>query len=427
MTRTLLTLLMAAVLAPLTVQPCAAEERVCGDLPPAAPDPAALLDLPLSGPEARELFARLHALLVERVGSDRVSDTELYLGAMQGMIEVANGRLLEDASPKAAALPSAGMLLLQEEAARLAEGLEGRLTGLGIEFQLYGEVGVIAVSRVLPGSPAERAGLQPGDQIVSLDGRPFAGADLEAVISMLQGKLGSRVSLDVLRGEGLATARYRVVLERQAFAVRSVGEQLRPNGVGYIQIYQFHQGTPVEVEESLGRLAELGADRYLLDLRNNPGGDLEAAAAVADLFLPRQTLLLRTVEPGRGERDLLAKRDPVTQASVAVLVNGWTLGAAEAVAAALQEHGRAYVIGEPTMGVGRTQTLVSLGHGITLRMDSVRMRSPTGKSWQGSGILPDLPIWTSGHPSPDALEAGLTDPQFETAVHYLETAADGSR
>lgn len=424
MQRALASIALAASLVPLGLRPCAAADAVCGDLPPGADDTSAVLDLPISGPEAKALFERLHGLLVERVGADRLSDTELFLGAMRGMIDVANHRLREDMSPKAAALPAPGMLLLDEEATRLAEGLEGKLTGLGIEFQLYGDVGIISISRVLPGSPAERVGLQPGDQIVSLDGKAFAGADLRTVISMLQGGLGSRVTLDILRGEGLAAARYRVALARQAFAVRSVGEELRPNGVGYLQIFQFHQGTPLEVEESLGRLAEMGADRYLLDLRNNPGGDLRAAAAVADLFLPRETLLMRTTEPGRGEEDLLAKRDPATSASVAVLVNGWTLGAAEAVAAALQEHGRAYVIGEPTMGVGRTQTLVSLGHGLTLRLDSVRLLSPTGKSWQGQGILPDLPIWSSGTSVGDAVEAGLTDPQFETAVHYLETAAD---
>ena len=425
MQRALASLFLVASLIPLSPRPCAAEDRVCGDLPPGAFDSAAVLDLEMAGPEARALFERLQALLLEHVGADRVSDTELYLGAMQGMIQVANQRLLEDASPKAAALPPPGMLLLQEEATRLTEGLEGKLTGLGIEFQLYGEVGVIAISRVLPGSPAERAGLQPGDQVVSLDGRAFAGADLQTVISMLQGGLGSRVMLDVLRGEGLGAARYRVTLERQAFAVRSVGEELRPNGVGYVQVFQFHRGTPQEVEESLHRLKALGADRYLLDLRNNPGGDLKAAAAVADLFLPAETLLMRTVEPGRGEEDLLARRPAATTDSVAVLVNGWTLGAAEALAAALQEHGRAYVIGEPTMGVGRTQTLVALGHGLTLRLDSVRLFSPTGKSWQGQGILPDLPIWSSGTPVPDAVDAGAADPQFETAVHYLETAAEG--
>ncbi len=423
----LLALLFAASMAPLLVPPCAAAEPVCGDLPPGAGDANAVLGLELSGPEAQALFAQLRELLLARIGADRLSDTELYLGAMQGMIAVANHRMMEDASPRAAGLPPPGMLLLDDEARRLAEGLDGMLTGLGIEFQLYGEVGVIAVSRVLPGSPAERVGLLPGDQIVSLDGRPFAGADLQTVISMLQGGLGSRVTLDVLRGQGLGAARYRVVLERQAFAVRSVGEELRPNGVGYIQVFQFHRGTPLEVEESLGRLKQMGADRYLLDLRNNPGGDLKAAAAVADLFLPRETVLMRTVEPGLGERDLLASRDPVITESVAVLVNGWTLGAAEAVAAALQEHGRAYVIGEPTMGVGRTQTLVALGHGLTLRLDSVWLQSPTGRSWQGQGVLPDLPIWGSRQEGPDSAGAGLTDPQFETAVHYLETAADGAR
>jgi carboxyl-terminal processing protease len=421
-TLALLILLTSAV----AIRAARAEEPLCGDLPPGVGDEAAVLDLQIGGADAEAMFERLRALLLERVGADRVSDTELFLGAMQGMVDAANRRLMEDASAKAAGLPPSGMLLLDDEVRRLTEGLQGRLTGLGIEFQLYGDVGVIAVSRVLPGSPAERAGLQAGDRVVSLDGRPFAGASLQAVISMLQGGLGSRVSLDVLRGDGMNAARYRVSLARETFAVRSVGEELRPNGVGYVQIYQFHRRTPQEVEESLARLRELGADRYLLDLRNNPGGDLQAAAAVADLFLPRQSVITRIVEPGRGERDLLARRDAVASESLAVLVNGWTLGAAEALTAALQEHGRAYVIGEPTMGVGRTQTLIALGHGLTLRLDSVGLLSPTGRSWQGQGLLPDLPIWSSGGPSNEGEDPGFVDPQFETAVHYLETSAESS-
>lgn len=402
-----------------------AAEPMVGDLPPAVTTLEMLLAAELSDAEAEEVFRRLEALLLERVGTDRVSAAELYLGAMQGMVEIANRRLAEDVSPRQGSLPAAGMLLRSVDADRLMEGLRGRMTGIGIEFQLYADAGLLVVSRVLPGSPAEHTGLVAGDRIVALDGMGFAGADLPSVISVLQGDLGTSLTVDVLRGQGITAARYRVTLQRQAFAVRSVDEELRPNGVGYIQIYQFHQGTPAEVEESLTRLAELGADRFLVDLRNNPGGDLHAAAAVADLFLPADTVLAHLAEPGRPEQDLITSRGTSVRGSVAVLVNGWTLGAAEVFAAALQEHGRAYLIGEPTMGVGRTQTLTALGHGLTLRLDSVRLQSPTGRSWQAEGILPDLPIWASGL-SVEEAAGGLGDPQFETAVHYLLTAAEGA-
>ncbi len=419
-------LALAAVLVAGWVSPSRAGDSVIGDLPPAVSTFESLLSLELSDREAQKLFNELESLLLERVGPDRITATELYLGAMQGMVEVANRRLSEDVSTKQASLPPAGMLMRSIDANRLVEGLQGRMTGLGIEFQLYADAGLLVVSRVLPGSPAERGGLLAGDRIVALDGMGFAGADLPSVISVLQGDLGTNLSLDVLRGMGLAAARYRVTLQRQAFAVRSVDEELRPNGVGYVQIYQFHEGTPGEVEESLTRLTELGADRFLVDLRNNPGGDLRAAAGVADLFLPAGTVLAHLAEPGQTERDLLTTRGVVSDRSLALLVNGWTLGAAEVFAAALQEHGRAYLIGEPTMGVGRTQTLIPLGHGLTLRLDSVRVQSPTGRSWQAEGILPDLPIWASGL-SLDEAQGGPADPQFETAVHYLLTAADATR
>lgn len=395
-------------------------DRVRGDLPPAPLDLEALLDADLDGEQAQALFERVHKLLLERIGTDVLSDTDLYLGAIHGMVDVANRRQSEGASPTRSALPPSGMVLRRADADQLATALQGRITGIGIEFQLYSRPGIIVISRVLPGSPAEAAGLVVDDRIVAIDGQGFGGYGLPDVLALLQGEEGSGMEIQFQRGLGLASASYAVALERRSFEVRSVVDELRANGVGYVRVFQFHRGTPEEVKESLGRLTELGADRFVLDLRDSAGGDILAAAGVADLFLPEGTVLARLLEPGVGEQDLVASRPQATSSNLVLLVNSWTHGAAEAIVAALQEHHRAYVIGEPTMGSARTETLIDLGHGFVLRLDSVRMQSPLGRSWAGRGVVPDQPFWTSGTPEQERAE-GAPDALYEMAVHYLET------
>ncbi len=310
------------------------------------------------------------------------------------------------------------MLLTEEDAERLGHALKGELTGVGIEFKFYPRPGVLVVSRILPGSPAEAAGLLSGDRIVALDGAGLAGRTLQEVLGMLRGEEGSRIALQYQRGDGLAAAAFAVGIQRAAFRVHTVSDELRGGGVGYIRVFGFHADTPTEVAESIDRLRALGADRFVLDLRNNVGGDLAGAMGVADLFLEQGTVLGRIVEPGVGAQDLVAKAPVMTEQRLVVLVNTWTHGVAEAVAAALQEHNRAYVIGQPSMGSAHTETLVALGSSLVLRMASVRLLTPTGRSWEGRGVIPDQPFGSMG----DGGEAGSSlDHVFDMAVYYLET------
>lgn len=397
-----------------------AGEPVIGDLPPAPPDVDRLLDADLNDTEAAALFREVRALLLERVGADEVSEADLWLGAIQGMVDVVNRDSRQSASRTLAALPDSGMVLDGAGARRLTEGLMGSMTGIGVEFQLLSRPGLLVVSRVLPGSPADQAGILTGDRIVALDGVGFAGRTLPQVLHMLQGDAGSLIALQLQRGVGMATASFILTVERRAFDVRSVTDELHAGGVGYVRVFGFHRRTPDEVRDSLQRLSEQGADRIVLDLRDSVGGDLVGATGVADLFLPEGTVLGRVVEPGVGERDLLALGPQVEDRKVVILVNAWTQGAAEAVAMALQDHHRAYLIGEPTMGASHTETLIELGHDLVLRIDSVRLISPTGRSWEGRGVIPDQPFWSDA-PTGDPSDAGAIDPMFEMAVHYLET------
>ncbi|MEE2829739.1 MAG: PDZ domain-containing protein, partial [Myxococcota bacterium] len=176
-------LLLSSGLVPLHAE----EARVRGDLPPLGANPDELPLDQLTHAEARQLFQEIHRLLSQRLGNDRIGATELYLGAIQGMLDQVNSEQAADRDGNLSSLPPTSMLLSAGQAKRLQDALRGQVTGIGIEFQLYGPQGVIFVSRVLPGSPAQNAGLLPGDQIVAIDGKRFLGKPLQDVLRMLQG------------------------------------------------------------------------------------------------------------------------------------------------------------------------------------------------------------------------------------------------
>jgi carboxyl-terminal processing protease len=226
-----------------------------------------------------------------------------------------------------------------------------------------------------------------------------------------------------MRGDGEEATLFMVSVMRAVFPVRSTRAELTPDRVGWLHLSQLHSGTPMEVREEIGRLRKLGADRFVLDLRGCQGGDILSTVGVADLFLPQSAVVVRVIEPAVGEEDISAQSPQFVTEELVVLVNRWTQGAGEALAVALQEHSRAYVIGEPTMGVGRTETLIPLGYELVLRLNSVRLESPTGVCWQGRGLTPDQEVGLQVVVQPQGPGEAPTasDHQFQMAVHYLQS------
>lgn len=427
----LLLSILAALLSPaLAADEVRSEERVRGDLPHTPVDLPSLLNTEVAPGDAAILFDELRAILLERMGADIVTEDQLYLGAMQGMLLAIDEQLRKQESPAKASLPASSMLLHKAQAEALGDGLGGHMTGIGIEFELYGGPGVLVVSRVLPDSPAERSGILADDRIIAINNQRFQSRSLGDVVAMLQGAAGTTVQLEVVRRAAGTAQRFSVTLERSRFKVRSVEDGMQDNGVGYIRISRFHRRTPSEVESSIRRLAKLGADQLILDLRDSSGGDLMAAVEVADLFVPAGAILLRLVEPGIGAQDIVARHPCLSHSQLVILVNRWTLGAAESLAATLQEQGRAYVMGESTMGSARSETLIDLGSSLVLRLESVRLQTPSGKSWQRRGLDPDLPMWNTAMPLRNPLgwvDQARSDLLFDTAVHYLETQVEAPR
>jgi len=359
--------------------------------------------------------ARLFAEVYERIKReyvDEVDDHELMEKAVRGMV---------------AALDPHSAFLDSEEFEEIRLSTMGSYPGVGIE--VVAEDGGVKVLRPIEGSPAALAGMQTGDFIVKIDGVDV-GADLAGAITRMRGPAGSSVRLSVHRlGH---TELLNFSLRRAKVEVRSVAQQDLEPGYGYVRITGFSETTADDVAHALARLKRdnpHGLKGLVLDLRNNPGGVLEASVAVADAFLDHGVIVSadgRT--PDSQFRMDATPGDLIDGAPIVVLVNSGSASAAEILAGALKDHDRAELVGHKTYGKGSVQTVMPLSHGGALKLTTSRYFTPSGASIHEKGILPDIVIDGPEGPLAD-LDAGASlslsarDPEVRVALEELKAHA----
>ena len=318
--------------------------------------------------------ARLFEQVLEHVRDyhvDSLPEGELYRRAIDGMLEQ-----LHD--PYAA-------LLTGRDYQRLQERTTGDYGGVGLQVDVRN--GWITVVTPLPGTPGDRAGIRPGDQLVEVDGRAAADWTMESAVQALRGPIGTTIDLAVRREGVDAPIRHRLTRER--IHQRAVSEGvLLPDSVGYLSLSIVRENCAAELDQEVTRLVKQGMKSLLLDLRSDPGGLRDEAVQAADLFLdPRQDIL---VSRGRAPGDNHRWSDGAPQhwrgLPVMVLVNRGTASAAEIIAGALQDHDRALVVGDTTYGKGIVQTLFPLGTDVALRITTARWYTPSGRSIQGASL-----------------------------------------
>jgi len=279
----------------------------------------------------------------------------------------------------------------KEEYKELQVGTTGEFGGLGIEVGM--EDGFVKVISPIDDTPAQRAGLKSGDLIIRLDDKPVKGLTLDEAVNLMRGKPGTKVGLTIMR-EGSDTP-FKVTLERAIIKVASVKHRQLEDGFGYVRITHFQART---AEDMLAAIRDLkkGAPHHkikglVLDLRNNPGGVLNAAVAVSDAFLTGGTIVYTE---GRVEDSQLkftaAPDDVLDGAPMVVLVNAGSASASEIVAGALQDHKRAVIMGQQTFGKGSVQTIIPVNGNAALKLTTARYFTPSGRSIQAEGIVPDI-------------------------------------
>ena len=267
----------------------------------------------------------------------------------------------------------------------------GEFGGLGIEVTID-DNGLVKVVAPIDGTPAARAGILAGDLIVRLDGTPVKGMTLNEAVSRMRGKPGTTLDLTIAR-RGLQNP-IEITIERAVIHIDSVSAQLLEARYGYVRVAQFQSGTAASLRRELSRVKkEAGGtlDGLVLDLRNNPGGVLEGAVDVSDVFL-RQGVIVST--RGRTEDSRVTfnatPKDYLDDAAMVVLVNQGSASAAEIVAGALQDHNRAVILGTKTFGKGSVQTILPMHNGAALKITTARYYTPIDRSIQARGIIPDV-------------------------------------
>ena len=281
----------------------------------------------------------------------------------------------------------------------------GEFGGLGLEVTM--ENGVIRIVAPIDDTPAHKAGLKSGDLIISMDGVQVKGLSLGESVSLMRGKPGSEIVLTIVRKD--RPEPFEVTLKRAIIQLESVRAELLETGFGYVRVIQFQIGTATSLRQQLARLArEAGTalKGLVLDLRDNPGGVLDGAIQVSDTFL-RDGLIVST--RGRAEDSEVtfsaSPKDYLNDAPLVVLVNGGSASASEIVAGALQDHGRALILGTTTFGKGSVQTILPMLNGAALKLTTARYYTPNDRSIQATGITPDVvsqPAESSQTPDGDA-------------------------
>lgn len=320
--------------------------------------------------------------------------TEIFGRIKQDYVEpVSDKKLLEDAiRGMLAGLDPHSAYLASEEYRELQEGTTGQFGGLGIEVGM--ENGFVKVVSPIDDTPAQKAGIKAGDLIVRLDDQPVKGMTLGEAVKIMRGEPGSQIVLTVIREGEEAPLKFEIT--RDIIKVKSVKSRLLEKDYGYIRISSFQSGTGESLLEAVADLKkenEKPLNGIVLDLRNNPGGVLNAAVDVSDAFIESGVIVYTEGRIKNSEMRFNATPDDVINgAPIVVLINGGSASASEIVAGALQDHKRAIIMGEKSFGKGSVQTILPTSNGAAVKLTTARYFTPSGRSIQAEGIEPDVTL-----------------------------------
>jgi carboxyl-terminal processing protease len=295
----------------------------------------------------------------------------------------------------------------------LAEFIEGGdFGGIGIYIGKDPKTHEINVIQPIDGTPASRAGLRRGDIILSVDGKATKGLDLDFVMNRIRGKVGSTVLLTIRRGQ--ADVR-EYAIERQVITVPSMASRMIDGDIGYIQLYDFGERSAQEVSDALNHLLKQGAHAFILDLRDNGGGLLDAAVDISSKFIADGPIVSRIDREGHVETDD-ANQDAIPPHPLVVLVNQYSASASEITAGAIQDSKIGTLIGTKTFGKGVVQTIYDLPGGSAIKVTTQRYVTPNGRDINKKGIEPNIVV------PMDYRDVGLSgkDTQLKAALRYLK-------
>jgi carboxyl-terminal processing protease len=363
----------------------------------------------------REAWDTLHT---KYVGADTLNDRDLIYGAIEGMTEAVG-----DTGHTSFMTP--------EQRAQRSNDLSGKYVGIGVRIDTA-EDGLPLVIGVFKGSPAEGAGIQTGDEIVAVDGQQTAGKTIDEIVDWVRGEAGTTVKVTVKQGEKGAARELSMV--RADVAVVPVTWAIVPGThTALVRLDQFSAGASEAMKAALGEIKAAGADRIVLDLRGNPGGYVNEADAIASQFLKSGIVFIERAADGHETKHEVKAGGLATDLPLVVLVDGGTASSSEIVSGAIQDHGRAQIVGIKTYGTGTVLGEFPLSDGSALRVGTVEWLTPDGRRIWHEGITPDVIVERPSDIAPldpdevgkmtPAQIAALTDPQLAKALTLVTAVA----
>lgn len=355
---------------------------------------------PMTPDPTGEAFAPLWEawrLLHEEFVDQPLDDTLLVQGAIRGMLEATGDKHTSYMNP--------------EEYRMQMSDFAGELEGIGAYVDTSGEY--VAIVSPLPGSPAEAAGLLPGDKIVKVDGEDVTGLDGFKVIFKVRGPAGSTVHLTIQREGQADPLEFDIV--RAKITIPSVESRMLDGGIAYVKINEFGDNTAGDLDEQLRALMSQDPRGLILDLRNNPGGWLNAAIDVASEFIPNGLIAIERYGDGRETPFDAEGGGRATEVPMVVLINKGSASASEIVAGAIQDHGRGLLLGETSYGKGSVQNLHELSDGNgAIRVTVADWLTPDRRHITGQGLTPNRVVEMT-----DEDRAAERDPQLDAAAEFL--------
>jgi carboxyl-terminal processing protease len=378
--------------------------------PPPTPTPETVIipALPAGGSPLDEAdlstLYEIWSLITDQFDGEVPESREVIESAIAGSLETLGDTYTRYVSP--------------EVAQRMREDMQGAVEGIGA-FVRENEDGLFEIVRPIDGQPAALAGLKPGDILQAVDGESVLGLSFDEVILLVRGPRGTPVTLSISREGEEEPLEFTVV--RTRFEVPVVEAEMLPEDitggapVAYLRLTEFNRNAEQRLLEALDDLLAQQPAGLILDLRDNPGGFLDQSVSVADAFLPQGVVLFERNIRGLDETFSSFDGDVAEGIPLVVLVNAGSASASEIVAGAIQDRGRAILVGETTFGKGSVQQIYPLSDGSELRVTIARWYTPNNHSIDGQGITPDIEV-----ESPDTL-GGVEDAQLRRAVDYLLT------
>jgi len=326
-------------------------------------------------PEPKESFENIKDLIIKHYYNSGISEKALYWAAIQGM--------LRHISPPEK--PDLSKIWIPEEYETYRQTIEGVQVSIGIKSSFNANEGSLTITRVLPGSPADSI-LKPLDRILRIDGLSLKGTSLEELNRLLTGKEGTAVTLTVNRDIKI----FDVILKHRKFETASLVITRLTDTIALLEIKKFTANISKKLKDELNKLKDDKLRGLIIDLRNNQGGVFQESLRTAELFLPKKKILLRAVQQKTGLRNYVSDNSEPFEYDMAILVNQNTASSAEVLSSTLQDHKKALLIGTRTFGKGVFERTFTLENNYRVKFITGAMYSPTGRTWQSKGIVPDF-------------------------------------